>query len=440
MAPAESTARTSLATKILIGLLLGAAAGLACNLAFPKPASGEGSAAYDNLVWFADKVMSPIGQLFLRMLFMVVVPLVFSSLVLGVASVGDVRKVGRIGVRTLLWFVLSTTAAVALGLVLVNTFAPGLAMDPATAAQLRAQFQQDATARLQQGQSGTGFSLDTFVNIVPKNVVRAAGDDREVLGVIFFALCVGIAATQLAREKVSTLMAALEGLYEICVKILGYAMRVAPLGVFALIFATTAKLGLPLLQTLAGYLAVAMFGLLFHLCVVLGLAVKILAGLNPLRFFARCRVLLITAFSTSSSNATLPTTMRTATDEFGVPQPIAGFVIPLGATMNMNGTALFEGVSVLFLAQVAGVQLGLGQQAFVIVLAVLTAIGAAGVPGGSLPLLAVVLMQLGIPPEYLGLILGVDRLVDMTRTMPNVLSDLICSLWVARREGVVLKT
>ena len=439
MSSVAPPARISLATKILIGLLLGAAVGLACNLAFPKPASGQTSAAYDNLVWFADRVMNPIGQVFLRMLFMVVVPLVFSSLVLGVASVGDLGKIGRIGVRTLLWFVLSTALAAILGLCMVNWFAPGLAMDPATAEQLRAQFRQDAATSLQQGQSGTGFSLDTFVNIVPKNIVRSAADDREVLGVIFFALLVGVAATQLAREKVAPFLAVLEGLYEICVKVLGYAMRLAPLGVFALIFATSAKLGLPLLTTLAGYLAVAMAGLFIHLFLVLGLAAKIFAGVNPLRFFARCRGLLVTAFSTSSSNATLPTTMRTATEEFGVPQPIAGFVLPLGSTMNMNGTALFEGVSVLFLAQVAGVSLSLGDQVFVILLAVLTAIGAAGVPGGSLPLLAVVLMQVRVPPEYLGLILGVDRLVDMTRTMPNVLSDLICSMWVARREGVVLK-
>jgi len=431
--------RRSLATKILLGLVLGAAAGLACNLLLaPRP--GEPSTeAYDTVVWLADAVMNPLGQVFLRMLFMVVVPLVLSSLILGVASVGDLGRVGRIGVRTLSWFVLSTALAVVLGLVLVNVFEPGKGMDPEVAKQLRAQFQQATSERVAQASAGTGFSLDTFVNIVPKNVVRAAVDDREVLGVIFFAIMVGIAVTQLARETTAPLLAVLEALYAVCVKILGYAMRLAPYGVFCLIFATSAKLGLPLLRTLAGFVAVALSGLLLHLFVVLGLAAKLLVGIGPVRFFARCKDLVVTAFSTSSSNATLPTTIKTATEEFGVPSAIAGFVLPLGATMNMNGTALFEGVSVLFLAQVYGADLSLGQQAFVIVLAVLTAIGTAGVPGGSLPLLAVVLVRFDVPPEYLGLILGVDRLLDMSRTMPNVTSDLLCAMWVARREGAVLK-
>lgn len=431
--------RRSLATRILVGLVLGAAVGLACNLIFAPRAGEAPSPAYGWVVWLADEVMNPLGQVFLRMLFMVVVPLVFSSLVLGVASVGDLGRVGRIGGRTLTWFVVSTAVAVSLGLLLVNFFAPGKGMDPEVATQLRTQFQQAASARVEQANQGTGFSLYTFVNIVPKNVARAAADDREVLGVIFFAIMVGVAVTQLAREKVSTLLGVLEALYAVCVKILGYAMSLAPYGVFALIFATAAKLGLPLLATLAGFVVVALSGLLVHLFVVLGLAAKILVGISPWRFFSRCKGLVVTAFSTSSSNATLPTTIRTATEEFGVPSAIAGFVLPLGATMNMNGTALFEGVSVLFLAQVYGLDLSLGQQTFVILLAVLTAIGSAGVPGGSLPLLAVVLMQFDIPPEYLGLILGVDRLLDMSRTMPNVVSDLLCAMWVARREGAVLK-
>jgi DAACS family dicarboxylate/amino acid:cation (Na+ or H+) symporter len=173
--------------------------------------------------------------------------------------------------------------------------------------------------------------------------------------------------------------------------------------------------------------------------VVVGFLVRRFTGVPPREFFSRARVMMATAFSTSSSNATLPTSLRTATEEFGVPQNVAGFVLPLGATMNMNGTALFEGVVVLFLAQVAGVELTLGAQATVIVLAVLTAIGAAGVPGGSLPLLAVVLSQVGVAPEMLGLIIGVDRIIDMARTVPNVTSDLVCAMWVARKEGVDLR-
>ena len=187
------------------------------------------------------------------------------------------------------------------------------------------------------------------------------------------------------------------------------------------------------------YVGVAMAGLLIHQFVVLPALALFFAGVSPMRLLRGCRSLLVTAFSTSSSNATLPTTIRTAVDEFGVPPQIAGFVMPLGATMNMNGTALFEGVTVLFLAQVAGIELSLVSQLIVVLLSILTAIGTAGVPGGSLPLLAIVLAQVGVEPGMIALILGTDRIVDMTRTMPNVTSDLVCSLWLAKREGATLK-
>lgn len=432
-----STSRSP-ATKVLLGLVLGAGAGLACNLALAPAAGQPASAAYDRAVWLADKVMQPVGQVFLRLLFMVVIPMVFASLVLGVNSVGDLRRLGRIGMRTMAWFVLSTALAAVLGIALVNGFAPGRGLDPAVTAQLQAQFGAAAQERIAAGQ-GSGFSLEALVNMVPRNVVRAASDDREALAWIVFALLFGVACAQLGRPKVAPLLDALQALYDVCVTLLGYAMRLAPIGVFALVFATAVKLGLPLLSALGSYLLVAMGGLIFWLVFVLGAAVWWLVGMSPLRFFARCRGLLVTAFSTSSSNATLPTTIRTATDEFGVPAHIAGFVLPLGATMNMNGTALFEGVVVLFLAQVAGVELSLASQVLVIGLSILTAIGAAGVPGGALPLIAVVLAQVGVPPTLLALILGVDRVVDMTRTLPNVLSDLVCAMWVTKREGLPLR-
>jgi Na+/H+-dicarboxylate symporter len=439
MEPDAAPAERSPATNVLLGLVLGAAAGLACNMALAPPLGAAPSDAYARVVWLADRVMQPIGQLFLRLLFMVVVPMVFASLVLGVTSVGDLRRIGRIGARTLLWFVVSTAVAAVLGLTLVNTFTPGSGLDPAISARLQEQFASAAEERLAAGRAAGGFSLDMLVNVVPRNVVRAASDDREALGVIVFALLFGVACAQLGRARVGVLLDCLQAIYDVCVKLLGYAMRLAPVGVFALVFATAAKLGLPLLQALGGYLLVALGGLLLHLFVVLGAAAWWFVGIRPLRFFARCRGLLVTAFSTSSSNATLPTTIRTATDEFGVPAHIAGFVLPLGATMNMNGTALFEGIVVLFLAQVAGIELQLSTQVLVMALSVLTAIGAAGVPGGALPLIAVVLAQVGVPPGMLALILGVDRIVDMTRTLPNVLSDLVCALWVSKREGVALR-
>jgi DAACS family dicarboxylate/amino acid:cation (Na+ or H+) symporter len=431
---------SKVATRILVGLVLGAIVGLGINVAASPGPGEEASAFYRGATWFADKVANPVGQVFLRMLFMTVVPLVFSSLVVGIASLGDLSKIGRIGMKAFAWFIGTTLLAIALGLTLVNVFAPGKVLEREKADAIVAQFAPDADKRIQQSKEGTGFSIDTFVNIVPKNVVRSAGNDSETLGVIFFALILGIAATRIGHERAKAFLAVMQSLYDLCVTVLGFAMKLAPFGVFGLIYTVTVKLGLDVMASLGAYLGVALSGLLIHQFVVLGLLAAWFARISPWSFYSRIRGLMVTAFSTSSSNATMPTTIRTAVEEFGVPAPIAGFVMPLGATMNMNGTALFEGICVLFLAQVAGVDLSIIDQLVVVVLAMLTAIGAAGVPGGSLPLLAVVLTQVGVEPAMLGLILGVDRIVDMTRTVPNVCSDLVGSLWIARSEGTRLKS
>lgn len=422
-----------------MGLLVGAVLGVSLNLLFAPAAGEEPSAGYRATLWVADYVANPIGQVFLRLLFMVVVPLVFCSIFTGVANLGSLERLGKIGIQTLLWFVLTTALAAALGLTLVNTTKPGARMDRQVAESIRAEFKGAALEKMEQAKQGTGFSIATFVNIIPRNVLRAASDERETLGVIFFALMFGIAATMLAGEKMRTLLQVIESVYDLCVIVLGFAMKIAPFGVAGLIFGVTAKLGFSVLTALIYFVGVALLGLVIHQFVVLGLIAWLAVGILPQDFFSRIRTLMITAFSTSSSNATLPTTIRTTIDEFGVPPELAGFVLPLGATMNMNGTALFEGVAVLFLAQVAGVELSIVQQLIVIVLAVLTAIGAAGVPGGSLPLLAVVLAQVGVPPDMLGLILGVDRLIDMSRTVPNVTSDVLCTVYLAKKSGVPIK-
>lgn len=273
------------------------------------------------------------------------------------------------------------------------------------------------------------------VDLVPTNVVGTAADNKSILGLIIFALIMGAASTRLPSNKTQALTDLLEGIYELCIKVLAWVMELAPIGVACLIFHATALLGVDVMKLVGLYFITAMGGLLFYQLVVITTLAKVFAGLSPARFYRGIRTLVVTAFSTSSSTATMPTTIRTAVDEFGAPKEIAGFVMPLGATMNMNGTALFEGVSVLFLAQVYGAEPDIAQQAMVIGFSVLIAIGAAGVPDGSIPLLAIVLMQVGVPREFLALILGVDRLVDMTRTIPNVSSDLVCSLWLSRREG-----
>lgn len=438
----ETTASSkgmSLPTRILLGLVVGATVGVTLNLAYAPALGAAPSEQYAAIASWADNVVKPLGDLFLSLLFMVVVPIVFSSLFLGVAGLGSVAKLGNLGGRTLLWFLATTSFAVVIGMTLVNLIEPGKAVSQAVADQIKAQYLGDAQARIAQSTQAKGW-VQMLVDIVPRNVVGAAADNGKVLGLIFFALVLGAAAIRTPPERTRVLRELLEGLYDLCVRVLAWVMQLAPLGVACLIFHATAKLGIDVMKLVGFYFLTAMGGLLLFQLVVITALAKVFAGISPGRFYRGCRTLIVTAFSTSSSNATMPTTIRTATDEFGAPKEIAGFVMPLGATMNMNGTALFEGVSILFLAQVYGAPLDLAGQLMVVGMAVLTAIGAAGVPGGSIPLLAIVLTQVKVPPEMLALILGVDRLVDMTRTVPNVTSDLVCSLWLARREGHALKT
>jgi DAACS family dicarboxylate/amino acid:cation (Na+ or H+) symporter len=411
-------------TKILLGLAVGTAAGVTAN------ALWRGS---EQLEWIIGNVTDPVGQVFLRMLFMVVVPLVFTSLVLGVAQLGDLSKVGRIGAKTIGFFLLTTGFAALVGLFLVNTIQPGNGLDPAIRDALMQQFGGQAAEKKAAMESG-GFGIQTFVNIIPRNPVDAAAKG-EMLSLIFFALIFGVALTRIPAEAARPVLRVLEGVSYAVTVIIGFAMKVAPYGVAALIFGVTARFGFALLQSLGMYVIVVLGGLAFHLFVVIPLFSGLMAGVRPLDFLRRTRTLMVTAFSTSSSNASLPTTIRTAQQEFGVPREIAGFVMPLGATMNMNGTALFEGITVLFLAQVFGVALGLQQQLVVVAMCIITAIGAAGVPGGSIPLLVLVLEMVGVPGGGIALILGVDRILDMSRTVPNVCGDLLTSLVVARSEG-----
>ncbi len=414
-------------TKILTGLVLGAGAGVYANYMW------GGTNALD---WAINNIATPIGQVFLRMLFMVVVPLVFTTLTLGVATLGDLRKLGRVGGKTLGFFIVTTGFAAALGLLLVNVMKPGLGLDPAVRDGLLAQYSDQAAATVQAAGS-TGFGINTFVSIVPRNVVQSMAN-FEMLGIIFFSLMFGIALTRLPENLSSPVLKVLEGVAHAVIEIIGFAMKLAPYGVFGLIFAVTARFGWDVLQSLLMYVIMVLVGLIIHQIVTLPLIARAAAGIGFRELFRKARYMMITAFSTSSSNATLPTTLRTSVEEFGVPPQIAGFVIPLGATMNMNGTALFEGMTVLFLAQVFGVDLSLGMQAIVVVMAIITAIGAAGVPSGSIPLLVMVLMMVGVPGEGIALILGVDRILDMARTVPNVTGDLITSIFVAKSEGYEL--
>ncbi|MBI1851171.1 MAG: dicarboxylate/amino acid:cation symporter [Planctomycetes bacterium] len=417
----------TLPSKVFVGLVVGVVVGSIANALAP----GDRTVA-----WIVENVAKPGGKIFFNMLFMVVYPLILASLALGVASLGDLGRLGRVAARTLIYFVVSTAIAVAIGLVLVNAVKPGHGLSPETRDELMRTYSGEAAQKIEAGKAAGGFGVQTFVNIVPRNPVAALAQG-DALPVIFFALMLGVALTLMRKERAEPMIRLLEAINDAMGILIDLAMKLAPYGVALLLFSVTAQFGMSLLQKLGLYVVVVLVGLLVHQFVVFSIAVRTLGGMSPFDFFRRIRTVMITAFSTSSSNATLPTSIRIAEQELGVPRQIAGFVLPLGATMNMNGTSLFEGVTVLFLAQVFGVELSLGHQVIVIVLSVLTAIGAAGVPSGSIPLLGMVITTATngkVDATAIALVLGVDRILDMSRTVLNVTGDLTAALYVARVE------
>jgi DAACS family dicarboxylate/amino acid:cation (Na+ or H+) symporter len=429
----ETTSDTrglALHTKILIGLAVGAICGIGANILTADDPEWRA-----RVTSFDQYVTAPVGQVFLRILFMVVVPLVFASLALGVSQLGDLRKLGRIGAKTFAYFMVITALSVTIGLTLVNTIRPGVGFSPEIQSELMTTYGGQAEKAQAQATSDTGFGVNTFVNIVPRNPIQAAAN-TDMLAVIFFSIIFGIALTLIPGSKAEPIQRVLDGLAEVVIKIVGFAMQLAPFAVAALIFGTTARFGWGLVQSLLWYAFCVLAGLFILQFGVYSVVVRIFARLSPIAFFRKVTPVMVTAFSTSSSNATLPTTIKTAEEELGVPPQIAGFVLPLGATMNMNGTALFEGVTCVFIAQVFGIELGLGQQLVVIVLSVLMAVGTAGVPGGSIPLLMIVLNTIGVPPGGIAIVLGIDRILDMSRTVPNVTGDLTCACFIARTESV----
>jgi DAACS family dicarboxylate/amino acid:cation (Na+ or H+) symporter len=418
--------RWPLHLRILVGLLSGTVAGVVANLV----ASDD-----PRLDWLTDHVTEPFGRLFLRLIFMVVLPLVFSALALGVAGLGDVRRLGRVGAKTFAYTVVATGLSVALGLVLVNVVRPGDGLAPAARAALMASAARNAPIAATTTVDAP-VGLDALLAIVPDNPLRAAVNG-DMLAVMFFSLMVGIGIALAPTERTATFVAALEGLYEVVMRVIDLAMRVAPYGVAALLFTLTARFGAGVLRQLASYVAVVLVGLALHQFVTYSLILRLSGAISPALFFRRIRSVMVTAFSTSSSNVTLPLALRTTEHDLGVPREIANFVLTLGSTANQNGTALFEGVTVLFLAQFYGVALALKAQVLVILMAILAGVGTAGVPGGSLPLIVPVLVTVGIPAEGIGIILGVDRLLDMCRTVLNVTGDITAAVVVARSEGVL---
>jgi DAACS family dicarboxylate/amino acid:cation (Na+ or H+) symporter len=414
-------------TKILIGLAVGIILGVTTNLTVgPDHPWVEIVNRY---------IAGPVGQVFLRMLFMVVMPLVFASISLGVAGLGDIRKVGRVGGKAVGYFFVSTVLAATLGLIVVNTSRPWERVTPETRVALMERFRGDASSKVEAAATTAQFGPETFVNIVPRNPIDAAAK-TDMLGVIFFGLMFGAALTLIAPERARPMIEWLEALNEVVIRIIHFAMLLAPFGVAALIFVVASRFGFDLLIAVAAFVATVLFALLLHVGLTLFSIIRFAIGMSPFRFIGRVRAALVTAFSTSSSSATLPTGLEVAEFQLGIPRTIAGFVLPIGSTMCMNGTAIFEGITVIFLAEIFGVDLTIPQMAVVMIMSVITAIGAAGVPGGSIPLLVGILTMFGVPGEGIAIVLGVDRILDMSRTCVNVFSDLTATAWVARSEGL----
>ena len=432
-------------TRILIGLAVGVVAGVTVNNIF----GGD----HPSVAWTVDHITNPIGQLFLRLLLMIVVPLVFSSLVVGVAGIGDIRKLGRVGLKSFGYCLILSAISVVIGLTLANTIRPGERIDPATKTALEQRYASDATRQVEAAKrAGTVPTplMQVVETIVPSNPFAAiagvpsnpstatSGGTPNMLHLMFFALIIGIAITLLPVTVTEPFLRVLEGLYEITAKIIEMIMRFAPYAVACLLFNNTARFGLDLLQALAWFVLTVLLGLSLHMFGVYSLSIYFLSRLSPLEFFTRVRTAILTAFSTSSSNATLPTALRVSEENLGVPQEINSFVLTVGATANQNGTALYEGVTVLFLAQLAGVDLSLGQQLMVVYLAILGGIGTAGVPSGSIPFIIGVLVTIGVNPALIAIVLGVDRILDMCRTTLNVTGDITAATYVARSEGYEL--
>ena len=409
-------------TQMMIGFVVGATLGIAAN-AFAADAGW-----LDTVVTY---VANPVGQIFLRLLFMLVIPLIFSALVLGVVEIGDPKSLGRIGGKTLLYVLVVTACAVTIGLLCVNLLQPGRGLPPDVGQAILAGSAENAGAIVAKKEGFSG--IDLLLNIVPRNPLASAVNG-DLIGVMFFALMFGIAAAVIGEDKTRGFLSAVQGVYDICLRLIDWIIRLAPYAVAALLFSITAKLGFDVLKQLAFFVGTAVLALGIHFFVVFPILLKLVGGMSPITFFKRSESAILTAFSTSSSSATLPTTLRVAEEELGVPRRVGRFVCTLGATANMNGTALFEGVTVLFLAQFFNVDLSLGQQILVLVMCVMGGIGAAGVPGGSLPVIAMILAMFGIPPEGIGLILGVDRFLDMCRTTVNVTGDLVGAVVVSRGE------
>jgi len=397
-----------LTTKILLGILLGLIVGTVLHLYFPGVFNVLNGYIFD-----------PIAELFIKAIKMIVVPLVFFSIAAGAAGIADPRKLGRIGVKTIGLYMLTTAVAITIGLLLANIIAPGEGVTIGEAAE-KPDIQEAPPIK------------ETLLNIVPENPIQAMAE-AEMLQIIFFALFFGIAMALLG-DKVDRVKAVIDQGSEVTIKMVDLVMRTAPYAAFALMARAIGQAGIELIGSMAWYMVTILGSLILHMAVIYSLLIWLLAKMNPLHFYKAMAPAMEVAFTTSSSAATLPVTMECAERDLKVPKSISSFVLPLGATVNMDGTSIMQGVAAVFIAQLYGIDLSLAEQVMIILTATLASIGTAAVPGAGLVLLSMVLTSVGLPVEGIAIIMGVDRLLDMSRTVTNITGDACVAVCVARTE------
>ncbi len=414
----------SLQWQMLAGFAIGLVAGL---IAY----STSRDAAWVEFV--TTYITGPIGQVFLRLLFMLVIPLLFSALVVGISEMGEIKSLKRVGLRTLAYTVLVSAVAVAVSLVTVNLLQPGAGVDKAAAASMLADSAGKAGEIISKGAEQPS-GIDAVINIVPNNLVEVMGSNSAILSVMFFALFFGIGLLLTETPAARTLQRGFQGLFDVTMRLIMIVIKLAPLAVACFMFNLAALFGWDLLIRLSAYVGTVLVALGVQMFIVFPLLLAFLGKKNPLLFFRQTQEASLMAFSTASSNATLPTSLKVAEQKLKLPPRIARFVLTVGATANQNGTAMFEGVTVLFLAQFFGIDLSLTQQLMVMGVCILGGIGTAGVPAGSLPVVALILAMVGINPEAIALVLGVDRFLDMCRTTLNVVGDLVAAQVISAHE------
>ena len=406
--------KLSVTTEILIAMAAGAVLGILLNALFTD------SAFVDDIV--VDGLFATVGGIFVAALKMLVVPLVFVSLVCGVTGLGDVAALGRIGVKALALYLVTTAVAITIALIIAGIVAPGEG------------FEIDAGAVAYQGAEAPPLRK-VVTDLVPSNPVAAMAEGN-MLQIIIFAIVLGVAVT-LAGDGGRHVQNVFGDFNEVMMRMVGIVMRIAPIGVFCLIARTFASEGIDVILPLASYFLTVVAALAVHAIGVYGLLLRVVGRLDPLVFYRKMRAAMVFAFSTASSNATIPVTLETVEHRLGVQNSVASFTVPLGATINMDGTAIMQGVATVFISHVYGVDLGLGDYLTVILIAALASIGTAGVPGVGLIMLSMVLIQVGLPVEGIALIIGVDRLLDMMRTAVNITGDSMVSCLVAGSEGAL---